>query len=223
MSLSQKLLKVVEQVERVPKSGYNAFNKYNYVQEADLLDYIRPLMVQNHIIFGFNVEEIKTEESGKGIMAYAKCRFSLIDADNPEDRIESTVWGSGYDTQDKGLYKAYTGATKYFLMKSNLVSTGDDPERDEHLDKQEAFKNVPASQAQGKVKKVEVDNDSVPIANLKKEEREGIVEKFNSRLKTKEQQKKMQDLLINGFGVEKLEDLTSSQARKVWVKLDEAV
>lgn len=209
--LEKKILKVLEAVERVPKKGYNSFNKYNYVMEADLLDYIRPLMVKYGIIFGFDVEEIKTEPCGKGIIAYAKCRFSLVNSENPTERVESVVWGSGYDTQDKGLYKAYTGATKYFLMKSNLISTGDDPEKDYAEELRASFR-----EAKPKKKKDDM------IRDLPKEEQEKILQKIMDKIKdkTKEEKEKIKsEILIANYGVDKIEELTVSQARKFWNEL----
>ncbi len=47
----------------------------------------------------------------------------------------TTSWvGQGLDNADKGYYKAYTGAVKYFLMKTFMISTGDDPELDSYRD-----------------------------------------------------------------------------------------
>src|SRR4029079_18402967 len=47
---------------------------------------------------------------------------------NPNGRLEMTdtrYWpGYGDDAGDKGVYKALTGAEKYLLMKTFLVSTG---------------------------------------------------------------------------------------------------
>lgn len=45
-------------------------------------------------------------------------------------------FGFGEDSGDKAIYKAITGAIKYFGSENFLVSTGDDPEReDERMDK----------------------------------------------------------------------------------------
>jgi hypothetical protein len=42
--------------------------------------------------------------------------------------IETVHVGEGEDRGDKAAYKAITGATKYWVMKTFLISTGDDPE-----------------------------------------------------------------------------------------------
>ena len=56
--------------------------------------------------------------------------FTFIDAETGETE-SFTVVGEGQDSGDKAVYKALTGATKYALMKTFLIPTGDDPERDE--------------------------------------------------------------------------------------------
>jgi hypothetical protein len=60
--------------------------------------------------------------------------FSLIDAESGE-RHDVAWAGTGDDKSDKGIYKGYTGSLKYFLMKTFLVSQGDDPEGDESTDR----------------------------------------------------------------------------------------
>jgi hypothetical protein len=54
----------------------------------------------------------------------------LIDPDSGEARAY-TFFGSGQDNGDKGLYKAITGALKYFLASTFLVAEYNDPERDD--------------------------------------------------------------------------------------------
>jgi len=124
-SLYKKLLAVLSEVDRIPKNGHNAHFNYDYVLDADLVDHIRPLMVKHNLLMLPNVEE--TTQNGN--IATAKMRYRFID---PETGDSEDVFftGQGQDTGDKGYYKAYTGAEKYCLMKTFLVATGDDPERD---------------------------------------------------------------------------------------------
>ncbi len=55
--------------------------------------------------------------------------FAIIDAETGTT-IERPWIGTGQDKGDKGADKAYTGAVKYFLMKTFMIPTGDDPEND---------------------------------------------------------------------------------------------
>lgn len=128
-SIYKKIGKVMSAVVRVPKNGYNSFHKYNYTTESDLTESIRPILQEAGLAFFSNV----LEQEREGEFTKVKMEFTLADMDSGEV-IKSTYWGEGQDKGDKGLYKAYTGATKYFLMKTFLIPTGDDPEADNTVD-----------------------------------------------------------------------------------------
>jgi hypothetical protein len=130
-SIYAKLAEVLGEVHRVPKNGRNDFHKYDYVTESDLADHIRPLLAKNGLALMFGAEEIMdmgTDQKGNRLLA-VKCSITLGDSDGNE--IRETIWGMGMDKGDKGVYKAMTGAMKYWLYKTFLVSTGDDPEIEE--------------------------------------------------------------------------------------------
>lgn len=129
MSLYQKMAQVMNQVSRVPKQGYNSFHKYYYATESDLSENIRPILHDAGLAFFTQV----LDQSREGEFSKVKMEFSLVDVDTGE-KITSVFWGEGQDKGDKGLYKAYTGATKYFFMKTFLIPTGDDPEGDTKVD-----------------------------------------------------------------------------------------
>ncbi|UKL29980.1 ERF family protein [Bacillus phage PK1] len=128
-SIYKKIGKVMSAVVRVPKNGYNSFHKYNYTTESDLTESIRPILQEAGLAFFSNV----LEQEREGEFTKVKMEFTLADMDSGEV-LKSTYWGEGQDKGDKGLYKAYTGATKYFLMKTFLIPTGDDPEADNTVD-----------------------------------------------------------------------------------------
>jgi hypothetical protein len=67
-----------------------------------------------------------------------------LDGDTGESLPAQTFIGYGADTGDKGVYKAMTGCEKYMLMKTFLISTGDDPESDEKVDKAQAARSAAA-------------------------------------------------------------------------------
>ena len=121
-----KIAKVMSQVERVPKNGYNNFHKYEYATESDLTEAIRPILQEAGLAFFSTV----IEQERDGEFTKAKMEFTLADVETGET-ITRKYWGEGQAKGDKGLYKAYTGAVKSFLMKTFLIPTGDDPEQDE--------------------------------------------------------------------------------------------
>lgn len=135
--LAQKILAVVAAVSNVPKNGTNAFQKYKYVQEADILDAIREELVKNNLIVlpsarHVGVENYKTDKNN--FFVVADMVFTIVDCETGET-VECCFEGHGIDTGDKGLYKAYTGAMKYFLLKTFMIPTGDDPEKTTEHDK----------------------------------------------------------------------------------------
>lgn len=128
-SLYQKIVKVMAKVERIPKNGYNSFHKYAYTTESDLVESARKLMVEEGLVLFNNVREYEIQ----GELATVTIDFTLCDVDTGES-VTTCIVGQGTDRADKAFYKAYAGATKYYLMKTFLIPTGDDPEADATTD-----------------------------------------------------------------------------------------
>jgi hypothetical protein len=142
ISLYKKIAKVMSEVHRVPKNGYNSFHKYHYATESDLNEHIRPIMADAGLAFFSTVLEEKRIEftnnkNERDYLTQVWMLFTLADCDTGA-RLISRFKGEGQDRGDKGAYKAYTGATKYFLMKTFLIPTGDDPEADTSTDERNA-------------------------------------------------------------------------------------
>lgn len=128
--LFRKLAEVMAEVGRIPKSGYNSHHKYHYVTEADLVEAVREKLAARQVALIPSVEDVGERPSGNGMVTTAKMSFTFVDGES--GATFTTRWaGQGFDTQDKGLYKAMTGAQKYMLMKAFLIATGDDPEMDQ--------------------------------------------------------------------------------------------
>lgn len=134
-SLVKKLCKVMSEIKHVPKRGRNEFHRYDYVLEADLADAVREKLAAVNVFLFSSVDELSTAErttarGGTTTITTVKMTFTFVDGDTGEN-MAFTYYGQGEDQMDKGAYKAFTGCTKYALMKSFLVPTGDDPENDE--------------------------------------------------------------------------------------------
>lgn len=141
-TLYHKLVEIMSEMGRVEKKGYNAFHKYAYVTESDLTDALRDKLATRNVIIIPSLESITHEDT----LTTITMTFVLVDADSGE-KHEVKWGGTGDDRGDKGLYKAYTGALKYFLMKTFLVSQGDDPESDTATDKRAQDKSEAATKA----------------------------------------------------------------------------
>lgn len=147
-SLYRKLAEISKEIGRVDKKGYNSFHKYHYVTESDLTDAIRDKLSSRGVLIIPSLESVQHDDT----LTTASMVFTFVDSETGE-KHEAKWAGTGDDKGDKGLYKAYTGSLKYFLMKMFLISQGDDPEGDTSTDRRtEATGN--ACPKCGKVKPV---------------------------------------------------------------------
>jgi hypothetical protein len=134
MNIYKKILAVQQEAETIPKSGYNAFNKYKYSTEADVLA-VKDLMNKHGLVAFPDTVGYETLTRGDQIQVLLHVEYTVVDADTGES-IKVKVVGQGEDKGDKGSYKAATGANKYFYLKFAGCATGDDPERSDEQPKQ---------------------------------------------------------------------------------------
>ena len=152
-SLIAKLAEIAGLMAHIPKDGWNANQKYKFVKESDVAEKASTLLAERGIFLHQTVvassrEPLYTTQNNATMwMTHVEMAFQFIDASGEVSPV-AVFHGDGADTGDKGIYKAMTGAEKYFLMKTFLVSTGDDPEADEKVDKAAAA----AGAAQGPVR-----------------------------------------------------------------------
>ncbi len=135
-SLVTKLAEVMAAVERIPKRGRNDFHKYDYATEADIVSTVRQELASRHVMLIPEVGAVRREPVGdKGsVLTTLEMTFTFLDGES-SDSITRKWVGCGSDKDDKGIYKAMTGGEKYFLLKTFLMPTGDDPEREEKATK----------------------------------------------------------------------------------------
>ena len=132
-SLYSKLAEVMAEVEHVAKRGRNDFHKYDYATEADITSAVRKGLAERRVMIlpaciRSSREPIGKTKSGNTIvLTRVDMSFTLTDGESGEKHV-SLFQGEGADEADKGMNKAYTAALKYFLLKTFLIPTGDDPE-----------------------------------------------------------------------------------------------
>lgn len=142
--LTTKLSEILGIVGRLEKKGENKSQGYRFAREGDLVDMIRPLLAERHLFLHQSVANHEIRElyvsRGGATMWLTILHVEFWWADGDTDSVpmngRTICIGYGADSGDKGVYKALTGAGKYFLMKTFLISTGDDPEADEKVDKE---------------------------------------------------------------------------------------
>ncbi len=153
-SLASKLSEVMGEMRHVPKEGFNQSQRYKFVRESDVAEKASQLLAER----GIWVEQTVLKSSRKPLyvaqsgmtmwITKVVMEFRFVDGESGEATAPRTFPGEGADSGDKGIYKAMTGAEKYFLLKSFFVSTGDDPEADERVDREE----IAAGAARGPVR-----------------------------------------------------------------------
>lgn len=131
----------------VRKKGENKFHGYKYAGESNLLEALRPAMVEHGLIL-IPSHTGKSEIDQYGNM-FVTVEYTLAHKDGDVWPEKIIAFGAGNDKNksgnvgDKGLYKALTGANKYLLFKLFQIETGDDPEKDSDADKAPAPANDP--------------------------------------------------------------------------------
>lgn len=133
VALYQKMFAVMADVPFMPKNGFNEKQRYAYATDADITLTMRNLLLQHGLLFlPPQVEQCQQElsPSGKQLLITAHVTIGIVDIDTGES-YSSTIVGQGADMGDKGIYKAITGAIKYWLLKTFMIPTGDDPEADQ--------------------------------------------------------------------------------------------
>lgn len=128
-----RLVKILTEITRIKKAGTNTHFNYNYVTEADVLDAVRGKLAENGVFVFTSQEEVtdrevrRAKDGQEKISLSTRVKLRHVFSDG-ETEFEVFSFGESEDTGDKGLYKAVTGAMKYFVSKNFFISTGDDPE-----------------------------------------------------------------------------------------------
>lgn len=134
--IATALHEVMSKVGYVQKTGKNAFHGYKYAGEADLLDKLRPAMVEAGLMLLPSVKFVSPVDEHGNVTV--NMEYTLIHKDGDIWPEPLGAAGMGNDRAkngsvgDKGVYKAITGANKYILFKLFQIETGDDPETADH-------------------------------------------------------------------------------------------
>lgn len=133
-TLAKKLAKVMTRVQYIQKRGRNNFHGYNYATEADVADAVRDALAEQNVVMlpsvvEHSIREVTSRKGNAEFICMVVMDFTFVDGDSGETLTVRLI-GEGQDSGDKAFYKAVTGTTKYAIMKTFLIPTGDDPEQD---------------------------------------------------------------------------------------------
>lgn len=139
-ALNAAICKVMASVRHVRETGKNEHHGYKYASDEDLLASLQPAMAEAGLALlpaavAASIVEHGAAKSGKvqWWRTDLLVTYELLHSSGESRTIQ--VPGCGIDPEDKGAYKAMTGALKYALRHTFLVPTGADPERDKPGDR----------------------------------------------------------------------------------------
>jgi len=143
LNIYQRILAVMAELSYVQKGDKTVNNQYRFVGHDAVSEAIHPMLVKHGIAMIPSVSSWKQD----GNRTEADVTVSFVNVDKPEDRFEIKTFGFGVDPQDKGPGKAVSYATKYAVLKTFVLETGDDPEKDNinHISASEAAKTANAA------------------------------------------------------------------------------
>lgn len=155
--LFAKMARIMGKLKRMSKSGTNQHFNYKFVTDSDVADTIRELLAEENVAFFAEIVNStqstyeKQSRNGTRFIRHSLIEFTFTFACGDTGAVMTRHWqAEAEDDSDKGINKAATAAEKFFLLKTFVMSTGDerdDPDADTHLNKQA---QKPTSNGNGK-------------------------------------------------------------------------
>lgn len=137
-SKKNALRKALSEKGVMEKDKENAHSHYKYFSESGYKKLFTELFSAHGLELSVTEKSVDNIE-GTSNMPFGRrvtLVFTLTDTDTGYFEV-SEFSGEGMDMGDKGIYKAYTGALKYYLASTFNVATGDDPETESPSGKKE--------------------------------------------------------------------------------------
>ena len=132
LTIYEKLSAIMDEVGKIEKTGKNDTQGYKFIEQAVVMARLRPLFVKYGLVILPQVKGTNYHDtpSGKMLVAQLDMNFTLVNVDNPADRLEFSWSSEGADNGDKAINKAETAGQKYWLLKLLMISEKDDPDAD---------------------------------------------------------------------------------------------
>jgi hypothetical protein len=133
-TLFAKIARVMGQVRMLEKSGTNTYDKYSYMTADDISRRIGSALAAEGVAFFPSIVTSETSEyqTQKGATNFRTVvHMQMTFACSETGAIFTSLWsGEAIDRADKSISKAAVSATKYFLIKTFLLSGGEDDDAD---------------------------------------------------------------------------------------------
>lgn len=156
--LAKKVAEAKSKVEAVGKNGRNSDQNYNYVKSEDVTETARQALNEAKVVvlpptlIEVDFLDLQSRSGSGGMFVKAWFEFRVVDGESGEGYSTAKLGTATDYPGDKAIFKAETGATKYFLSALLSIPMGDgsDPETTEHGDGAKVDRNStkPASDKQ---------------------------------------------------------------------------
>lgn len=155
-SLLTKLSSITEELGALSKSGTNSKFNYSYVKGEDAMKDFRTLEVKHKIkVFPIMRDgSLTITQKESGLVTTFVVDYVIADLES-DQTYRVTIPVQGYDSTDKGVFKALTGGFKYFLLQTFSFSS-DDPEKEDTDTEVKSFRKGVAAVSKAEIK------DSLP-------------------------------------------------------------
>ena len=179
-TLYAKMARVMAATSYIEKDGKNPHFGYRFTTDSAVYNTIRQQLADNNLaVFASMVDVMQTEiakDGGKKTWhTLAKFEFTIADGDSGE-KFTCSWQAEADDQQDKGVNKCATAALKYWLLKTFVIPTGDDPDANEpprHVPKGDQSRRIQTGPVQAPP---EPPDDEQQVQPLKPSEVDALIE-----------------------------------------------
>lgn len=151
--LYSKLARITQSMKRIPKNGRHG-QGYSFATEGDIINAVSEAMASENMaiiasMVGYEIADGGKTKNGQQIFhTICQFEFTLVCGDTGAS-ITSRWFNEALDSSDKGFNKTATAALKYFLMKTFLITTGEEDEHEMGNTSASASKSNSTSQKNG--------------------------------------------------------------------------
>jgi len=138
LNLYQRMIGITNDAKSFEKDGRNTHFNYKFSSIEKIVIKINPILGKWGVALVTTTvgdpRQIEVRQKGKSgwnenQVTEVTVKATAINVDKPDEQISIECHGFGVDGQDKGIYKAISGARKYSIfLLFNLMSGNDDPE-----------------------------------------------------------------------------------------------
>lgn len=131
-----QIMGAVQQIEKDQQMNAGQLN-YKYVSDAAVYHKMRGLLIEHGLALFASMTDVQQQRYVVGTDKFgnerdkfhttARFEFTLVDSETGD--AHTSVWyAESEDSADKGVNKCATAALKYWLLKTFIIPTGDDPD-----------------------------------------------------------------------------------------------